>query len=150
MLKVKKGISRIIFVIGSCILIIVNSAGCKSTTSNTDITFSSSDFNGVKDEGIHVKSDIDKLNLDGTIEMKDGTVNVYVKVKDTDEKLYAKEFTANNSGKVSIDIDKLGKNKDLVLELEGKNVKNLTLCLNSKQKLVLDPEVPKKPNKPSA
>jgi len=30
--------------------------------------------------------------------MEEGTVNLYIKVKDTCEKLYDKAFTANNNG----------------------------------------------------
>jgi hypothetical protein len=92
---------------------------------------------------------MEKLNMNGTIKMKGGKVKFYLKEKDTGKKLYSEEFTAGTKKEVLINIDNLDKNKDLVLELEGTDVKDFKLKLNSKQKLAHDKEVPLVPNKPS-
>lgn len=74
---------------------------------------------------------------------------MYLFGEDTNEILYSKVFTTDDNDKVSIDITDLKGNQKLILGIKSNNVKNFSLVLTSKQKLVKDklkPEVPSVPN----
>lgn len=118
-------------------------SGCTlNHTNTTSIQMSYSELDGIKIKDICLNADEDRLNFSGTITMSDGNARLYVYVKDTGEELYSQEYTTNNNGKVNIDIENLGKNKDLILGLEAAHAKAFKLDLTSTQKLICNPEKP--------
>lgn len=61
------------------------------------------------------------------------------------------EYTSADKGSISIDINGLGENRDLVFGLQASNAQGFKVHLTSQQKLFRDKEVPEvqKPDKPS-
>ena len=141
MRKKRCNLFLMLIAIGGCFLILLT--GCKPIHAyNTSVQMSSSEFDGIKTKDICLNADENQLNFSGTITMSDGKVRLYVSVKDTGEELYSQEYSVDSNGKVNIDIEDLGKTKDLVLGLDAAHAKNFKLDLTSKQKLIRDPEKP--------
>lgn len=143
--KISNKSIRTIVALGCFLLMLL--AGCALNKSSSSIKMSYSKFDGVNTKDIDVDADISQLNLSGTIHMTEGKVRLYVNAKDTEKELYAQEFTAVDNGKITIDIDNLGENKNLVLGLEATHAKGLELYLTSSQTLIREPETPSHPDK---
>lgn len=141
--KIYAILAIVCLVITFILYILLRHSGLIENTSDSVIDVNFSNYNGIKEKEIFLNSDDNELNLNGTIKIKNGEVELYVKVKDTNKILYSKEFTSKENRNINIDIDDLEENKDLMLVLEVKNVEEMKLQLTSKQKLVRDKEVPK-------
>ncbi len=126
-----------VVVIGSLALMLT---GCKASISNSTIDISASDLTGVKEKEIHLNDGINELSMDGKISLKSGSVELYIKSIDTDKILFSETYNADDSGNISIDMDDLDSNIDLVLGINSSNAKNFSLHLESQQKLVRDKE----------
>ncbi|WP_455716930.1 hypothetical protein, partial [Anaerosporobacter sp.] len=90
-----------------------------------------------------------QLNLDGTISLSSGSVQLYLLGEDTNEILYSKVFTTSDNGEVSIDVTDLKGNLRIILGLKSDKAKDFSLDLTSKQKLVKDKEKPEVPSVPT-
>lgn len=133
----------IVFVLSICSLLI----GCSVAINDTKVNISFSEFTGTKQKEFNLNSNDNSLNMSGNISISSGTVDLYVKVKETEEVLYSHTVNKSDSGDINIDILDLKENKNLLFILEAKSAKNFKINLTSQQKLVLDKETPTRPEK---
>lgn len=115
--------------------------GFMGNISQSGIDIGFSNYSGIKEKEIVLNSDINSLKLDGAVSLDSGVAVVYVKVKDTNEILYSKEYSNEGSKSININIDDLDGNSYLVLGVEAENVEGFKLSLESSQKLVKDKEI---------
>ena len=136
--------SIIAFILGiSCLVI-----GCSTKINDTNVEVSFSQFTGENIREINLNSYDNTLNMSGKIELKSGTVDLYIKAKGTDIILYTLTVTTANAGNITIDIPDLNNNRNLLFILKAHSAKNFKLSLTSKQKLILDKETPETPETP--
>lgn len=133
----------IAFVLSICSLLI----GYSVAISDTKVNISFSEFTGTKQKEFNLKSYDNALNMNGNVSLSSGTVNLYIKVKETGEVLYSHTVNKSNSGEIKIDILDLKENRSLLFILEAESAKNFKINLTSQQKLVLDKETPTRPEK---
>lgn len=150
-MKIRKGFKKIRLAMGLSIMMLLSLVGCGETISENVIDINFSTYSGVKEKEIFLNSDVNSLNMDGTISMKSGNVVLYVKVQGTNEILYSREYTSANNGSISVDIDDLDGNRDLIFGLQANKAEKFKLYLTSQQKLIRDKEITgvSKPDKPS-
>lgn len=141
-MKIRKGFKKFKLAIGLGVMMLLSLVGCTETISESVIDINFSSYSGTKKNEIFLNSDANSLNMDGTISMKSGKVVLYVKEQGTNEILYSQEYTSVNNGNISIDIDDLDGNRDLVFELQANKAEGFKLYLTSQQKLVRDKEAP--------
>lgn len=123
--------------------------GCSTNITDSKVEISFSNFTGTREKEFSLNSYDNALNMKGSVSLKSGEVSLCIKVKETGEVLYQHIIDASNTGKISIDIDDLNENRNLLFVLESQSAKDFKISLVSEQKLILDKETPEKPEKPS-
>ncbi|PXV93848.1 hypothetical protein C8E03_102623 [Lachnotalea glycerini] len=142
-------IAKILFVMfGFVVLSFLSLSGCVSNISESKIEVGFSEFTGEKVQDIQLNDGITHMKLSGTISLTSGSVEIYIKVKDTDEKLYSETFFEENSGTINIEIKDLKGNSNFVLGIDSNSAKDFKLSLTSDQKLIKDKEKPAVPAVP--
>lgn len=142
--KKLKGLFLAIFMGVSIIMV-----GCSTNITDSKVEISFSNFTGTREKEFSLNSYDNALNMKGSVSLKSGEVSLCIKVKETGEVLYQHIIDASNTGKISIDIDDLNENRNLLFVLESQSAKDFKISLVSEQKLILDKEIPEKPEKPS-
>lgn len=117
---------------------------CSVKFSESKLNMSFSQFTGEKVKEINLNSDDNALSMSGKVKIQSGTVDLFIKVKETDEVLYSYTITKENDGNITIDIPDLNDNRDLLLTLQADSAKDFKLSLTSHQKLNADKEKPEK------
>ncbi|WP_455718943.1 hypothetical protein [Anaerosporobacter sp.] len=136
-------------IFGIILLSMLYLCSCSSNISESIIQIKLSEFSGEKQKNIELNDDEIQLNLDGTISLSSGSVQLYLLGEDTNEILYSKVFTTSDNGEVSIDVTDLKGNLRIILGLKSDKAKDFSLDLTSKQKLVKDKEKPEVPSVPT-